>query len=51
MKIIKKFKRIMFNIHELTWWVVSQIEDWLYPYCDRPVEYEYDEDTTSQISF
>tara|TARA_S200000501_G_scaffold333903_1_gene337591 strand:- start:1740 stop:2015 length:276 start_codon:yes stop_codon:yes gene_type:complete len=51
MKIIKKIKKIMFGIHELTWWVVSQIEDWLYPYCDRPVEYEYDEDSTSEISF
>ena len=54
MKIIKKFKRIMFNIHELTWWVVSQIEDWLYPYCDRPVEDLYDDyenDSDGEINF
>ena len=25
----------MFNIHEAVWWVVAEIEDWLYPYCDR----------------
>ncbi len=25
----------MFNIHEAIWWVVAEIEDWLYPYHDR----------------
>ena len=25
----------MFNIHEAVWWVVAEIEDWLYPYHDR----------------
>ena len=25
----------MFNIHEAVWWVVAEIEDWLYPYYDR----------------
>jgi len=35
MRAIKKIKGIMFNIHEAVWWVVAEIEDWLYPYCDR----------------
>ena len=25
----------MFNIHEAVWWVVAEIEDWLYQYHDR----------------
>ena len=25
----------MFNIHEAIWWIVAEIEDWLYPYNDR----------------
>ena len=25
----------MFSIHELVWWTVSELEDWLYPYQDR----------------
>ena len=32
---VKKIKRFMFNIHEAVWWVVAEIEDWLYPYHDR----------------
>ena len=51
MRLIKKIKRFFFGIHEIIWVVVHEIENWLYPYCDRPVEYEYDEDTTSEISF
>ena len=35
MRAVKKIKRFMFNIHEAVWWVVSEIEDWLYPYHDR----------------
>ena len=35
MRAIKKVKRLMFNIHEMVWWVVAELEDWLYPYCDR----------------
>ena len=35
MRAIKKIKGIMFNIHEAIWWVVAEIEDWLYPYHDR----------------
>ena len=38
MRIIKKFKRVIFGIHEAVWWIVAEIEDWLYPYYDRPVE-------------
>ena len=30
-------KRILFNIHEAVWWVVAELEDWLYPYRDREV--------------
>ena len=25
----------MFTIHEIVWWTVSELEDWLYPYKDR----------------
>ena len=25
----------MFTIHESVWWIVSELEDWLYPYKDR----------------
>ena len=35
MRAVKKIKRFMFNRHEAVWWVVSEIEDWLYPYHDR----------------
>ena len=35
MRAIKKFKNLMFTIHELVWWTVSELEDWLYPYKDR----------------
>ena len=35
MRAVKKIKRFMFNIHEAVWWIVSEIEDWLYPYHDR----------------
>ena len=35
MRAVKKIKRLMFNIHEAIWWVFAEIEDWLYPYCDR----------------
>ena len=31
----RKIKNFMFNIHEVIWWVVAEIEDWLYPYHDR----------------
>ena len=30
-------KKIFFTIHETVWWVVSELEDWLYPYKDREV--------------
>ena len=35
MRAIKKLKNLIFSIHEAVWWVVSEIEDWLYPYKDR----------------
>ena len=35
MRAIKKFKKLMFSIHEVVWWTVAEIEDWLYPYKDR----------------
>ena len=35
MRAIKKVKNILFTIHESVWWIVSEIEDWLYPYKDR----------------
>ena len=35
MRAIKKLKNLTFSIHEAVWWVVSEIEDWLYPYKDR----------------
>ena len=35
MRAVKKIKGLMFNIHEVIWWVVAEIEDWLYPYHDR----------------
>ena len=35
MRAIKKVKNIMFTIHESVWWIVSELEDWLYPYKDR----------------
>ena len=35
MRAVKKIKGILFNIHEIVWWVVAEIEDWLYPYKDR----------------
>tara|TARA_B100000902_G_scaffold117568_1_gene118241 strand:+ start:1611 stop:1940 length:330 start_codon:yes stop_codon:yes gene_type:complete len=35
MRAVKKIKGILFNIHEIVWWFVAEIEDWLYPYKDR----------------
>ena len=29
---------MFFKIREFIWVIVSEIEDWLYPYHDRPVE-------------
>ena len=31
----RKIKKLMFNVHEIIWWFVAEIEDWLYPYHDR----------------
>ena len=35
LRAVRKIKRLMFNIHEIIWWFVAEIEDWLYPYHDR----------------
>ena len=35
MRAIKKVNNILFTIQESVWWIVSEIEDWLYPYKDR----------------
>ena len=35
MRATKKIKNLLFNIHEAIWWIVAEIEDWLYPYNDR----------------
>jgi len=35
LRAVKKVKRLMFNIHEAVWWVVAELEDWLYPYEGR----------------
>ena len=35
MRAIKKFKNLMFTVHEIVWGTVSELEDWLYPYKDR----------------
>lgn len=54
MKIIKIVKRILFGTQEIIWLFVHGIEDWLYPYCDRPVEYlndDYGEDSNDEINF
>ncbi len=38
MRLIRKIKRFFFGIHELVWWFVAELEDWLYPYRDRSIE-------------
>jgi len=30
-------KKILFTIRETVWWIVAELEDWLYPYEDREV--------------
>ena len=35
MRATKKIKNLLFNVHEAIWWIVAEIEDWLYPYNDR----------------
>ena len=35
MRAVKKIKRLLFTVHEIVWWFVAEIEDWLYPYHDR----------------
>ena len=30
--------QFFFKIQEATWWIVAELEDWLYPYRDREVD-------------
>ncbi len=40
---MKFFKKILFGVQEIIWLFVHGIEDWLYPYRDRPIESLYDD--------
>ena len=54
MKAIKKIKQVMFGAQEIIWFFVHGIEEWLYPYRDRPVEYlydDYEDDSVSEINY
>ena len=54
MKAIKKIKQVMFGAQEIIWFFVHGIEEWLYPYRDRPVESlydEYEDDSVSEINY
>ena len=54
MKIIKIVKRILFGTQEIIWFFVHGIEEWLYPYRDRPVESlydDYEDDYVSEINY
>ena len=54
MKLFRKIKRILFGVHEIIWLFVHEVEEWLYPYCDKPVESlydDYDDDSTDEINF
>ena len=53
MRLIKKIKRFFFGIHEIIWVVVHEIENWLYPYCDRPVDdiFQDDEEGVDESSY
>ena len=51
---MKFFKKILFGTQEIIWFFVHGIEDWLYPYRDRPVESlydEYDDDSVNEINY
>ena len=37
-------KKFLFNIHEMVWWFVSEVEDWLYPYRVDPDSYLDDDE-------
>ena len=53
MRLIKKIKRYFFGINEIIWVVVHEIENCLYPYCDRPVDdiIQDDEEGIDQSSY
>ena len=51
---MKFFKKILFGTQEIIWFFVHGIEEWLYPYRDRPVESlydEYEDDSLSEINY
>ena len=51
---MKFFKKILFGTQEIIWFFVHGIEEWLYPYRDRPVEYlydDYEDDSVSEINY
>ena len=51
---MKFFKKILFGTQEIIWLFVHEIEEWLYPYRDRPVESlydEYEDDSLSEINY
>ena len=51
---MKFFKKFLFGTQEIIWFFVHGIEEWLYPYRDRPVEYlydEYEDDSLSEINY
>ena len=35
LRAVRKIKKLMLYGHEIIWWFVAEIEDWLYPYHDR----------------
>ena len=44
----------MFGAQEIIWFFVHGIEEWLYPYRDRPVESlydDYEDDSVSEINY
>ena len=51
---MKFFKKILFGAQEIIWLFVHGIEEWLYPYRDRPVESlydDYEDDSVSEINY
>ena len=54
MKFFRKIKKILFSAQEIIWFFIHGIEEWIYPYRDRPVEYlydEYEDDSLSEINY
>ena len=54
MKFFRKIKKILFGVQEIIWFFVHGIEEWIYPYRDRPVESlydDYEDDSVSEINY